>query len=636
MPDNTFSIKFQGYSDSTTHASEIIPSQQNPAWKCPTFANMRQREGKAIQRFGETPVGKGPYLDVQMHWWVRLLNQEYRLVVTSGSVVDDITGPLTGGANRFTPGIECNAAWINGLVVIGNGIDPNVRFDGRTVARLTVEPANASGTVLTAGAAGNPNGTYQYAVKFLNADGIEGDIVGLGTINPGLSPVITVATLQILLSNLPVCPAGQDCSGLNLYRTKDGGVVNGVGSAFFFVATLANGTTTYTDNLADDALGLPMLNLSSPNTPFPPCRYFQEHLGRLLGAGCFTTDSNPYTLHVSDNLDPTTCRLVTDNPDDPANAYQGLRVQLASRSAGQITALSESFGATVLVFTGGQMFVWTGTDLTSFELYPLAMHGCTAHRTLAQYENLLVWLAADGLYTYLGSQYATYLGQAFKKISEDVKNTILGMSASDMASASAVVSDGRYYLFWPAGRLVYDFLYGSLFYTDGPNRFGLATGTLYTADHRSRIYAVYQGTATQPSSQATVWQLETGLTDNGNPIPCRLRSPDFQVAGPQMQARVIRCGGTFRTASEILSGSLIRGTSQTIQSWVLPLASGSTGIVPFDVTVSPLSISRMRQKANAQAISDWLALSFACDSTSGLFEVIDGMIEWEPGGGVNG
>lgn len=649
-------ISWTGYDDSTTNSSESMARQgqetQAADWHGPLFQNMRRRYGKTIQRRGQTPVGLGPYTDPQMLYWCKLGSQEFRLVVDNGSVKDDITGAIQGGANRFTAGTECNAAWINQQVIIGNGIDPNVSFAIRNgvpnVSRLTVQPCNGANIVLTAGSAASISGTYQYLVVFLNADGVEGTFVGSDSNLSGLSPTITVANHAIKLTNIPLCPAGQDCTGRNIYRNKSlETIAGGTATQFFLVASIKdNTTTTYIDTTVDAALvveqfnfpvALPNANppiLQSANTPFPPCRYFVSHGGRLLGGYCLTTDSNTNTLHYSDSFDTqlggiTTARLVSY----PQETSMGGRVQLVDRAGGDIRALSESYGTTVLVFTGGEAYLWDGTDNANFSLGPFAPHGSVNHHTSARYQNLLIWLAPDGLYTFIGTAQATFTGTSFKRISDDIRNTIDGMSASDLSNASAVISDARYYLFWPNGSLVLDLLYDGSWYKDEPQRFGLSTTSVFTSDNRARIYAIHL-------ADGMVWQLEVGNTDNGQPIPCRLKSPDLPLAGTQKNAQVDYFGALFRSSSDTASGTLYRGTSCPVSTAVVSLLQGSLSqqglsFIPFDTTAFPVDTVRMRQKAPAQSFSDTFALEIGCDATTGSFEVLEGSMEWTDRGPYN-
>lgn len=95
--------------------------------------------------------------------------------------------------------------------------------------------------VATAGAAGTPNGTYRYRVTFVHADGeTEGGAV---------SDAITVASKKVELSEIAICRS-RGCTARKVYRTEDDG------SVYKLLATISdNATTTYSDNIADGALG---------------------------------------------------------------------------------------------------------------------------------------------------------------------------------------------------------------------------------------------------------------------------------------------------------------------------------------------------------------------------------------------
>ncbi len=108
--------------------------------------------------------------------------------------------------------------------------------------------APSAGPAVASGAAGNVNGTVNYAVTFLSQGGES---------TPSPLVPITVASKQVALSNIPLGPsttavpggATNTVIGRNLYRTKSGG------TTLYLLATLADNTTTiYTDNILDSAL----------------------------------------------------------------------------------------------------------------------------------------------------------------------------------------------------------------------------------------------------------------------------------------------------------------------------------------------------------------------------------------------
>jgi hypothetical protein len=88
------------------------------------------------------------------------------------------------------------------------------------------------------------SGTHSYKITFVTADG-EGDV------SPASNVVTTVVATdgQVALTAIPVSPSSE-VTARNIYRTAAGG------SVYKLVAQIANNTaTTYTDNIADVALG---------------------------------------------------------------------------------------------------------------------------------------------------------------------------------------------------------------------------------------------------------------------------------------------------------------------------------------------------------------------------------------------
>jgi hypothetical protein len=125
---------------------------------------------------------------------------------------------------------------------------------------LNVEPVPDVPTValVNPAVAGNvDNGAHRYRLTFVTADG--------ETDGGDISPVVTVADKtvngKVLVSNIK--PGGSLVTARKVYRTKAGLDV------YYLVATIAdNTTTTYTDNIADVALGAgcPTKNTTSDPT----------------------------------------------------------------------------------------------------------------------------------------------------------------------------------------------------------------------------------------------------------------------------------------------------------------------------------------------------------------------------------
>jgi len=110
------------------------------------------------------------------------------------------------------------------------------------------EPAPTALTcaLVTVPAAGNvDNGAHRYAVTFVTAEGA----TQAGTVSASVTVADKTVNGQVALSAIPI--GGAAVTSRKIYRTAAGG------STYLLLETIANNTaTTYTDNIADSALGV--------------------------------------------------------------------------------------------------------------------------------------------------------------------------------------------------------------------------------------------------------------------------------------------------------------------------------------------------------------------------------------------
>jgi hypothetical protein len=92
-------------------------------------------------------------------------------------------------------------------------------------------------TAADANGAGNPDGSYQYKLTLVNADG--------ETDGSAASTSVTVATNIITVSNIYVPPGFANCTSKKLYRTITGA------NDYHLITTLAVSDTSYNDNTSD-------------------------------------------------------------------------------------------------------------------------------------------------------------------------------------------------------------------------------------------------------------------------------------------------------------------------------------------------------------------------------------------------
>lgn len=115
--------------------------------------------------------------------------------------------------------------------------------------------------VITAALPGTPvagnvdNGAHRYLGVFRNADGH----TAAGTISAAVTVADKTTNGKVSLTALPV--GGSLMTYLDIYRTAAGG------TTYLFLVALANGTATYTDNIADSALGAAAPSTNTTSDP---------------------------------------------------------------------------------------------------------------------------------------------------------------------------------------------------------------------------------------------------------------------------------------------------------------------------------------------------------------------------------
>lgn len=555
---------------------------------------------KLIQRLGQTPVGTSRGAgDADMLEWEKLAATEYLLMVHGTRLTDLYAGTtysLSGGYLPFSASGETNAAWLGyvggGAVVLGNGSNQNLRFRPSHPVPLgfvAVKQVTAAPTLATSSSSPtypHAAGSYDYKISFLNVDGIYGEA------GPSVS-VTAGGFIDISVQSIQKPAYADDVSGRVVWRRSGGSTV------YRKAVTLSdNVSTIWIDTVTDDSLLGE--ELDEARTRFPECRYLVEANNRLFGAYCLTPSGDVRTLYVSDVNNPGICRTSTDIEDDT----QGGQFPLNGPAAGTITGLA-AYGSAVCVFTGGAMFLFTGIDQPrNMQLTRFCDVGAVSHRGILTTREALYWPAEDGFYKWAGGP--------VERISDDIRPTYRSIPASGLAQSSSFIYDGKLFFCWPQGALVYHLAeeqWSSL--TNVLCRD--TTVTRFTSDALPRLYGARAGSG-------WVWQMESGLLDNGQPIAVEWQSADVDLETPVHNKRIHSYGGLVRTGTGTVTGALYRNTGSTpLVTKTLPLSG--TG-----------SVVRLRQRAPEQALSEHFRLGFSASASGGTFELVSANLEWYQAG----
>ncbi len=517
------------------------------------FQNLYRDFGHLVRRAGTRTLGDAALYPDREHdglAWFRIGSADVLFAAHNGAVVDwlfPVPGTaLTNSAAKLTAGRPASFAFLDGKVYAADGQTPMIRLTATRADQAMVQAAPAP-SVADAGVSGVLLGstTYSYRVAFLSADAQP------GVASPAVSFTRPASTGRNRIT-LPLCPAGQDCSGRRIYRLPQGSTTYKV-----VADVLDNTTTVYDDNVAENALtqafdGEPNLT----NSAMPSCAILVEHEGRLCGAANSTESLGLQTLFISNYRQPWDCPVLP-NLEDPG---QGTRLTLQGAAAGTITGIA-SHGDKLWVFTAGALHVLVGDEPLDYSLKHFANHGCVSHRTIQSLQDRLVWLAPDGVYS-------AAEGQGLQRISKPIQATLDALTPAQLARTHSVVLDQRYYLLWPAvgaapgGCRWVDFKYR-------PFVWGANSGSSWAP--ATSAQSVYQGTARPRlfgslAGHARVVELETGTDDDGTAIPTVWESGASDLGNPGREKRLQLIGASWEKATGTATVKLLRGSGELIQT----------------------------------------------------------------------
>jgi hypothetical protein len=125
-------------------------------------------------------------------------------------------------------------------------------------------------TAVCDAASGNLNGTYQYIYWGVNSYAAEGDYV------VNASTAVAVASAHVRINNIPTAPVSH---GINTWKV--GRNTAGVQGLYWYLTDVTNGTSSFTDNVADSSL----VTLAPTDQGYPRRFYCTcVYAGRFWGA----------------------------------------------------------------------------------------------------------------------------------------------------------------------------------------------------------------------------------------------------------------------------------------------------------------------------------------------------------------
>jgi len=341
-------------------------------------------DAKPAARKGRDKVDADSYTTDAIHtlgWFEDSSGTEHLIVAAGNDIFTDAltvfppvtSHTLTTPDKRATIETYANHLWY----VDGN--NGNLKYDGTNWYNLGIA-APAAAPAVADGGAGVLTGTYQYVYVYVYKN------VGLGyeveSKASALSAEFVAAAKQIDVD--VVASTDAQVNFIRIYR------ISSVAAELQRVAEIANTTTTYTDNVADNALGAAMvdrfegepLDASSVAVKFDGVVAWKDRLWGWKGPTLYYSKAGKPEVWWNDESD-----------------FQPITIE---NETGRKIIKCIPFRNNLIVYTEDKMFIVSG-DIEPWAVLDYRNNiGCISDRSPVVCQGYLQWLSNGGMYQWNG------------------------------------------------------------------------------------------------------------------------------------------------------------------------------------------------------------------------------------------
>lgn len=360
-------------------------------------------------------------------------------------------------------------------------------------------------------------------------------------------------------------------------------------STFYRIATVAIGTTTYSDSAATTTYNTnPLSALTGVYSLFPSCKFVAADQNRLLALADWTSTGKQSRLYISAVIGSSDIGDAERIDNSAVNSY----IDFDENDSGVSTGLAGPIFGTYFVFKDRMTYQLTPTGNPSLPYEQLKISpsiGALHHLAIAVGEDAagnpaLYWMSHRGPYKW-SINGLEYIGRNMEDYT--LTGTMINLSATNSVARTIFYGDQRQVWFWWATGSSNDCNQGAIYdittggwsripSTDGPANvrcavmFANTLGTSMSLDLKPYIG--------QSQAVNRLWKCNTGTDDNGTKFQAYVTT----------KAREAAPGYFCSVGDPVLLAQAVAGISVTVTG------IGDFGVqtMPGQVDLSPLSQNR--------------------------------------------
>lgn len=310
-------------------------------------------------------------------------------------------------------------------VFMTDGVDAALRYNVTTgVITYWGIVAPTTAPLLAVDGASLMVGTYYYNVTFEDTPEVIESSAGL------FSLPITVLDNGITLTAIPVSTDPQ-VTTVNIYR------LGGSLGQWLFVASVPNGTTTYTDTTSDAALSADLVETLRRDPP-PIFTAICTYMERVWGFG---TSTDPSLVYFSNYNEPWAFDTVQGFYPVDENNFNDVAIGLCS------------IGSQLILFKSRSTYQVTGSTSADFQVNKLFDIGCRSSRSICTAYGVCWWISKQGIYQFDGNTPTNLSDGGYQQ--SNIKSVVNSFSDTDFSNCTSFVYDRMVHFCFPTLNTTY-------------------------------------------------------------------------------------------------------------------------------------------------------------------------------------